>query len=250
MKKKSSVSNKTSENPVAVPSSVPKHIGIILDGNRRFAKRLMLKPWKGHEWGAGKVKKVLEWSDRIGIKEITFYTFSLENFNRPKREFDYLMNLFVKEAKEISKDPKIMEKGLKISFIGKLNLFPKKVQEVMNLLMEKTKNNNKKIVNFAMAYSGRAEIIDAAKKVAEQVRQGKLDISQINEETFSKNLYIESEPDLIIRTSESRLSGFLPYQSVYSEIIFLPNKLWPEFEEQDFINCIKEYQHRQRRFGK
>ncbi|MFC1686212.1 polyprenyl diphosphate synthase [Nanoarchaeota archaeon] len=230
--------------------NVPKHLGIILDGNRRFAKRLVMKPWKGHEWGVKKVKALFDWCKEYDLKELTLYAFSIENFDRPKEEFDFLMKLFEKEFTDLKEDPKIVEEGLKINFIGRIELFPEKVTNAMKALMEKTKNNNKVIVNFAMAYGGRAEIIDATKKISQQVKDGKLDIDNLNEEVFSKNLYIESNPDLIIRTSESRLSGFLLWQGSYAEIIFLPNKLWPEFDKEDFVSCLQEYSNRKRRFGK
>lgn len=230
-------------------NKVPRHLGLIIDGNRRFAKRLMLKPFKGHEWGYEKIKKTMEWCKEFNIKELTLYTFSIENFDRPKEEFDYLMNLFEKAFKELKKDwEKIKE--LKIRFIGRISMFPKNIQETMKELMDITVNNTPYILNFAMAYGGRAEIVDATRKIAQQVKEGKLGIDKINEEVFKKNLYMDSEPDLIIRTSESRLSGFLLYQGAYSEIIFLPEKLWPEFEKEDFIKCLEEYSNRDRRFGK
>ena len=227
---------------------VPKHIGIILDGNRRFAKRLMLKPYKGHEYGAEKIEKLLEWCKELGIKEITLYCFSIENFNRPKNEFEYLMNLFKEEFTKLKDDPRI--KDIKVNFIGRLNMFPKNVRDSMNVLIENTKSNKPYTINFAMAYGGRAEVIDATRKIAEQVKNGKLDVDKINEEVFEKNLYTASEPDLIIRTSgEKRTSGFLIYQGAYAELIFV-DKMWPEFEKEDFINAIKEYSNRERRFGK
>ncbi len=230
--------------------NVPKHLAIILDGNRRFSKRLMMKPWKGHEWGAKKVEALLEWCKEYGIKETTLYAFSIENFDRPKEEFDFLMKLFEKEFSRMLTDDRAQKDRVRINFIGRISMFPKSLQNVMNQLMEKTKDNENFIVNFAMAYGGRAEIIDATRKISEQIKSGKLDVNEINEEVFSKNLYTESEPDLIIRTSESRLSGFMLWQGSYAEIIFLPNKLWPEFEKQDFIECLNEYSNRQRRFGK
>ena len=227
---------------------VPKHIGIILDGNRRFAKRLMLKPYKGHEYGAEKIEKLLEWCKELGIKEITLYCFSIENFNRPKNEFEYLMNLFKEEFTKLKDDPRI--KDIKVNFIGRLNMFPKNVRDSMNVLIENTKSNKPYTINFAMAYGGRAEAIDATRKIAEQVKNGKLDVDKINEEVFEKNLYTASEPDLIIRTSgEKRTSGFLIYQGAYAELIFV-DKMWPEFEKEDLINAIKEYSNRERRFGK
>src|SRR3989338_1476732 len=235
-------------NMEASENKVPEHIGLVLDGNRRFAKRLMLKPWKGHEYGAEKIEKLFEWCKELNIKELTLYCFSIENFNRPKDEFDYLMNLFKKEFTKMKDDPRL--KDIKINFIGRLNMFPKDVQDSMNVLIEKTKNNKPYMINFAMAYGGRAEVIDATKKIAEAVKEGKLDVDDINEQVFEKNLYNASEPDLIIRTSgEKRTSGFLIYQAAYSELIFI-DKMWPEFEKEDFVKAIKEYSNRERRFGK
>src|SRR3989344_1748503 len=231
-------------------NKVPKHIGYIIDGNRRFAKRLMMKPWKGHELGAKKFEKLLEWCMTLGIKELTLYTFSIENFNRPKEEFDYLMSLFDKTFTEAKSNEKIHKNKIRISFIGRTYMFPEKVQKAMNELSSSTKDYNGLIVNFAMAYGGRAEIIDATKKIAQQVKEGKLNIEEINEEVFKKNIYMESEPDLIIRTSERRLSGFLLWQGTYAEIQFLPDVLWPEFTKEHFIQCIEDYMNRERRFGK
>ncbi len=230
---------------------IPKHIGIILDGNRRFAKRLMLKPWKGHEWGAKKVEKLFEWGKELGIKEATLYCFSIQNFNRPKTEFDFLMKIFKEETERLLKrKDKLKEEGMRINFIGRIHMFPKELYENMKKIMEITKNNNKYIANFAMAYGGREEVMDAVKKIAEQIKNNKLDIEQINEETFSKNLYFNDEPDLIIRTGgEKRTSNFLIWQSHYSEWFFV-EKLWPEFEKQDLIQVLEEYKKRERRFGR
>ena len=227
---------------------VPKHLGVILDGNRRFAKRLMKSPQKGHEWGYKKVRELINWCAELKINELTLYCFSIENFDRPKREFDYLMKLFTKAFRELLKEKEI--KKMKIKFIGRSWMFPKELQKAMFELKEKTKNNGPLKINFAMAYGGRAEIVDAVKKIAEAVKYNNLDPKEINEKTVEDNLYLSSEPDLVIRTSESRLSGFLLWQSSYSEIIFLPNILWPEFTKENFIDCLKEYSDRDRRFGK
>lgn len=210
----------------------------------------MLKPWKGHEWGAKKVEKLFDWCKEIGIKELTLYSFSVENFNRPKLEFDYLMDIFRKEFDKLKQDKRVDDNRIKINFIGRIWMFPKDIQEKMNYLMEKTKNYDGYIVNFAMAYGGRAEVIDAVKRIAEQVKKGQLDIENINEESFSKNLYMEDEPELIIRTGgEKRTSNFLIWQSNYSEWFFL-EKMWPEFEKEDLVKVIYEYSKRERRFGK
>ena len=231
-------------------SNVPKHLGIILDGNRTFAKRLMLKPFKGHEWGYKKIREVFDWCKEFNIKELTLYTFSIENFDRPEKEFNFLMNLFQKAFTETQKDKQVHENKIKINFIGRTHLFPQEVQKSMSNLMESTKDYSNFIVNFAMAYGGRAEIIDATKKISQQVQEGKLSIQDINEEVFKKNIYLESEPDLIIRTSQSRLSGFLLWQSSYAEIQFLPKVLWPEFSKEHFIECLEDYSQRKRKFGK
>ena len=226
---------------------IPKHIGIILDGNRRFSSRLMQQPWKGHEWGYKKVRELLGWCEEFNIKELTLYTFSLENFNRPKKEFDYLMNLFNKAYKELQNGKKLNK--IKVKFIGRLEMFPKKVQEEMYKLMEKTKKNKPFKINLAMAYSGRVEIVDAVKKIVERAKYNGLSAKDVDEKLISDNLYLDSDPELVIRTSEQRLSGFLTWQSVYSEIIFLPKVLWPEFSRKDFVGCLEEYSKRQRRFG-
>ena len=228
----------------------PKHIGIILDGNRRFAKKLMMEPWRGHELGAEKIEKLFDWCKELRIKEMTLYCFSLENFNRPKKEFDFLMKIFKKEFSKLKQDKRLHEDKIKLRFIGKIELFDSEIQRLVKDLEEMTKDYNNYTINFAFAYGGREEIIDVTKKVAEQVKAGKLDINDIDEGVFKRNLWLNSEPDLIIRTSESRLSGFLLFQSAYSEIIFLPEKLWPEFTKQDLLDCIEEYKKRSRRFGK
>ncbi len=231
-------------------NSVPRHIGIIVDGNRRFSRRLMMKPWMGHEWGAKKVEQLLLWSKEVGIQELTLYCFSVQNFDRPKDEFDFLMKVFNDEFAKLLEEKGVHENQLRICFIGRLYMFPKELQEKMQKIMDMTKNYSRYSVNFAMAYGGREEVIDATVKIAKQIKEGKLDIDQINEETFSKNLYMADEPDLIIRTGgEKRTSNFLIWQSHYSEWIFL-EKMWPEFEKEDLVACIEEFNQRERRFGK
>jgi tritrans,polycis-undecaprenyl-diphosphate synthase [geranylgeranyl-diphosphate specific] len=234
----------------ACMNPMPKHVGIILDGNRRFAKRLMLKPWKGHEWGAKKVEELLEWCRELDIKELTLYTFSLENFNRPKEEFNYLMKLFKDGFEKVKDDKRINDYGIKVRFIGRINLFPKDVQATMRALMEKTKNNKNYVINFAMAYGGRAEIVDAARNIVKDIESGKLKASDIDESVFSNYLYLKEEPELIIRTGgEKRTSNFLLWQSHYSEWFFI-EKTWPEFEKEDLIRVVNEYKRRERRFGR
>ena len=228
-----------------------RHLGIIIDGNRRLAQRLMLQPWKGHELGARKVEKLLNWCSEAGIKEVTFYAFSLQNFKRPKLEFDYLMNLFVREFNGLSQRvDELREKGLRIRFIGRRELFPKEVQTSMNKLEALTKDHSKLTAYFAMAYGGREEVIDAIKKIALRAKTNGLTPDKIDEKFVMESLYLPSEPDLVIRTGgEHRLSNFLPLQTIYSELIFL-DKMWPEFEKEDFLECVAEFERRDRRFGR
>ena len=230
---------------------VPKHIAIILDGNRRFAKRLMMKPWMGHEWGFKKLENILEWVKEFGIQELTLYAFSMQNFDRPKEEFDFLMKIFNEMCdKIINGDYKTNEKGIRINFLGRIWLFPKELYEKMKKITEMTKSHDDHVVNLAMAYGGREEIVDAAKKIAEEIKSGKSDISQINEEFFEKHLWNSSQPDLIIRTGgDHRTSNFLSFQSAYSEWFFL-EKTWPEFEKEDLVQVIAEFNQRKRTFGK
>ncbi|MBW2986149.1 di-trans,poly-cis-decaprenylcistransferase [Candidatus Woesearchaeota archaeon] len=232
---------------------VPRHVGIIMDGNRRFAKKLLMKPWMGHEWGAKKIHSILDWSRELGIKEITFYAFSVQNFDRPKQEFDYLMDIFCKEfdgLMDAEKQKELAEKGIRLNFIGRLRKFPEKVYTKMKKLMEMTADNKGYDVNFAMAYGGREEVIDAVQKIALQVQKGELDVKSINENVFADNLYLNSDPDLVIRTGgERRTSNFLTWQSTYSELLFI-DKTWPELEKEDYLMAIQEYSNRDRRFGK
>lgn len=226
------------------------HIGIILDGNRRFAKRLMKEPWKGHEFGAEKVRKLFDWGKELGIKEMTLYAFSMQNFNRPKKEFDYLMKIFKEMFTDKKNIDKINENKIKIRFLGRIELFPKEVCESMKKLEKDTEQNSDYIVNFAMAYGGREEIIDAVKRLGRDIEDGKIDPKNLDEDNFKKFLYMDSEPDLIIRTGgDHRTSNFLAWQSIYSEWFFL-QKTWPEFEKEDLIKCISEFGSRERRFGK
>ena len=228
----------------------PRHVAIILDGNRRFAKSLNLDPWKGHEYGEKKVRKLLDWCKEYGIKELTLYAFSMQNFNRPKIEFDYLMKLFIDAAKRLLEDEDLKKNNLKIRWVGRISLFPQDVQNAIKELEEKTKGNDGYTLNMAMAYGGKEELADAMKKIAEKIKSGSLRPEDITEETIAENLYVQSEPDLIIRTGgEKRTSNFLMWQSAYSEWIFLDKK-WPEFEKEDFEECLKEYSQRERRLGK
>lgn len=222
-----------------------KHIGIILDGNRRYAKNQGKNAWEGHKDGAKNVKEIIDESSKLGIKELSLFTFSTENFKRPKIEFEFLMKLFKKAFSEIEKNEEYIRK-YQIVFAGDKSLFSKDIQKIMISIENKTKNNNELKINFCMGYGGRNEIVTAVKNIINK----KIKIEDITEKMILDNLYVTSDVDLIIRTSgEKRTSGFLPYQATYAELIFL-DKMWPEFTRQDLASCIEEFNNRKRRFGK
>ena len=226
------------------------HVGIILDGNRRFAKRLMQKPWKGHELGKEKVERLVEWCQDLNIRELTLYAFSVQNFNRPKDEFNYIMDLFRRAAKELMEDKRLIEKDVRVRFVGRTDKFPDDIQDHMRRIEEATEKHNAYVINFAMGYGGREEIIDGMKKAFRDIEEHRHSIADIDENTFKHYLEIQDDVDLIIRTGgEKRTSNFMPWQSTYAELIFL-DKMWPEFERQDLVDCMEEYKKRQRRFGK
>lgn len=230
-------------------SKVPKHIAIILDGNRRFAKKLGLQPWKGHDFGLRKLDDLFNWCRELGIKELTLYSFSTENFKRAKQEISYLFDLFRQEFSKIKQKKGIFKDNIKINFIGRLDMFPKDIRKAMLEIMEKTKKHKHFTVNFAMAYGGRQEIVDGIKKIAKNIKINKIKIKDINENLITKNLYLQREPDLVIRPGgEVRTSNFLTWQSVYSEWVFF-DKLWPEFTKKDLEDCIDKFNKRERRFG-
>ncbi|MCS7385879.1 MAG: polyprenyl diphosphate synthase [archaeon GB-1867-005] len=232
----------------------PEHVAIILDGNRRWAKIRGLPPWAGHEEGAKKVENLLRWCFDSGIRTLTIYVFSTENFQRPREEVEAIMNLAKKYIQRAMASKEIHDYQVRVKAIGKLELLPEDLREEIRKLEEATKNYSKHYLNIAIAYGGRSEIIDAVKRIAEKIKSGELDTQDITEEVFEKHLYTahlpNPNPDLIIRTSgEERLSGFLLWQSAYSELIFL-DVYWPDFRKIDLWRAIRTYQKRERRFGR
>src|SRR3989338_3770412 len=225
------------------------HIGIILDGNRRYAQQQGNRPWEGHHKGADKVEQLFSLVEDLPIREVTLYAWSMQNFERDELEKKFIFELFLRSFKKLlQKKEKLEKKGICIRFLGRLYLFPKKVQQKMQEIMDLTKNNKKITLNFCMAYGGREEIIDAVSKIVNDVKKGNL--KKIDEKELQKRLYIVDEPDFIIRTSgEQRTSNFLMWQSAYSEWFFL-NKFWPEIEKTDIKQCIDQFFSRDRRFGK
>jgi len=225
-------------------NNVPRHISIILDGNRRYAKKHGMPKLKGHEKGYNKIKDVLTWCIGLGIKEVTLYCLSIENFERSKEEVDYLFNLFRSRIGDFKKDKAIHDNKVKISFVGRLSMFPEDMQKSMQEVMEATKDYNNYKLNLALAYGSRSEIVDAVKKVISK------NIKDVNEKIIAENLYVTDDVDILIRPGgEKRLSNFLLWQNSYAEIFFI-DKLWPEFEKEDLINIIEEFKSRERRFGK
>ena len=230
--------------------NLPKHIAVIMDGNGRWAKKKGAARIFGHRNAVQSVKEITETCGQMGIKFLTLYAFSTENWGRPKEEVDGLMELLVNTLqKEIHT---LLENDVKLKIIGEISSLPKVCQ--MNLLeaMETTKNNTGLTLLLALSYSGRVEIAKAAKKIAQQVKDGLIEPAQVNEELVEKNLetYGIPDPELLIRTSgEMRVSNFLLWQIAYTELYITP-KLWPDFRKEDLFEAICSYQKRERRFGK
>lgn len=222
----------------------PLSIGIIMDGNRRWAKARELSTFEGHKQGYTKLKELINWSRDAGVGYVTVYAFSTENWNRTAEEVGYLMNLFRTVISEVTKEAK--EKDIRIIFLGQRERFAPDMQEAMNDSEESTRSCTTLTLAVALSYGGRQEILDAVHRIPAEK------IGSINEEEFSELLWTKDvvDPDLIIRTSgEERLSNFLPWQSVYSEFFFTKT-LWPDFSKEEFLAIIEEYNARERRLGK
>lgn len=234
--------------------SLPEHVAIIMDGNGRWARKRLLNRIQGHEKGTDAVRTIVQACRDIGIPVLTLYAFSTENWARPKIEVAALMTILkkfiLKEQKEM------MENDIRLNAIGQIERLPDEVQDVLRNTIALTQNNRALLLNLALSYGGRQEIVRAVKKIAQSVKQGRLDPDapqdQITEALISNYLYTRTmpDPDLVIRTSgEMRISNFLLWQIAYAEI-FVTDTLWPDFGRQEFINILKAYQHRERRFGK
>ena len=230
-------------------NNLPKHIAIIMDGNRRWAKTRGLATRDGHKAGADALENISKFCNKIGIEYLTVYAFSTENWKRSKEEISALMailrvyiNSFLKETDK---------QNIRLKVLGDISGLSKGLQKSINKAIETTKNNTGLTLNIAFNYGGRPEIVRAMKNIAKEVKENKIDIEDINEELISNNLYTagQPDPDLLIRTSkELRTSNFLPWQLVYTEFYF-PDKHWPEFGEEDLLEAIRVYQKRNRRFG-
>ncbi|CCI86207.1 isoprenyl transferase [Lactobacillus gigeriorum] len=229
------------------------HLAIIMDGNGRWAKKQHRPRIYGHRIGMDNVQKITLAADRLGIKVLTLYAFSTENWARPKEEVAYLMNLPVRFFDKYM--PTLIENNVKVNIMGYLDELPQKTYDVVKKAMEQTAQNTGLILNFAFNYGSRKEIVTAVQELAKEVEEGKLKSTEIDEQAISQHLMTAKfkefgDPDLLIRTSgEQRISNFLLWQIAYSELAF-SNKNWPDFDEDDLKNFVENYRHRDRRFGK
>jgi tritrans,polycis-undecaprenyl-diphosphate synthase [geranylgeranyl-diphosphate specific] len=235
-------------------SSLPNHIAIILDGNRRWAKYNLIGTDLGHFIGADKAEELLNWIHDLRIRITTLYVLSTENLDRKDQELDNIYGLIQSKLEKLYTDSRIHKRQMKIKAIGNVKLLPKQLQEILNKLEEETSEYNTMFLNIAVAYGGQEELVDAVKKVAAMAKNDELRVEDINERVIESCLYTshlpQAEPDLILRTSgEKRLSGFLIWQSAYSELVFM-DVFWPEFRKIDLMRAIRTYQRRIRRFGR
>jgi undecaprenyl diphosphate synthase len=229
---------------------LPRHVAIIMDGNGRWAERRHLPRVAGHKEGINSLKAVLKVCEKIKLRVLTLYTFSLENWGRPQAEVNFLMNLLLEHLKH--EKFSLKERGIKLRVIGELSLLPSELQKEIEDAVRITADNKDFILTLAISYGGRQEIITAVRKIAAEVYQGKLKLSEITESLFSRYLFTHElpEPDLLIRTAgENRVSNFLLWQIAYTEF-YITSVCWPDFREQEFYLALVEYQKRKRKFGK
>lgn len=228
---------------------LPKHVAIIMDGNGRWAKKRFLPRTAGHKEGMERVKEIVEAASNLGIKYLTLYAFSTENWKRPKEEVDTLMKLLVQYLK--SELDRLHKNNIKINILGDITKLPKLAREEVIKAVDTTKNNDKMVLNIALNYGGRDEIVFAVQNILNDIKLGTLDINDLDSNVFSKYLYTDDQPDpdLLIRPSgELRVSNFMLYQIAYSEFWF-SDICWPDFREECFYKAIVDYQKRNRRYG-
>jgi len=230
---------------------MPVHVAIIMDGNGRWAKKRGLERWEGHRQGVKAVREIVQASGELGMKYLTLYTFSIENWNRPQVEIEVLMELMVNAI--VAETDNLMKQQVRLMAIGNLKDLPEKVRDKLNVLMQRTAQNTGLVLVLALSYGARWEILEAAKQLAEEYKQGKIvDLNAVTCDDFSSLLSTNliPDPDLLIRTSgEYRLSNFLLWQLAYTELYFV-DKFWPDFEKEDLYLAIRNFQKRERRFGK
>ncbi len=232
------------------PNKIPRHIAIIMDGNGRWATKRGIPRVAGHRAGAEALKRIVRACGDIGVKHLTVYAFSTENWERPKNEVDSLMSLFSEVIDRELKE--LRERKIRIRFLGRLQYFPEELRLKMHSAMKETEANSEFNLNIMLNYGGRTEIVDAFVKILDQVKSGKLNVGGINEETIAQNLYTAGipDPDMLIRTAyERRISNFLLWQIAYAELYFTKT-LWPDFDKKKLTAAIIDYQERVRRFGR
>lgn len=232
-----------------IKERLPQHIAIIMDGNGRWAEKRFLGRINGHRKGIEVVKDIVEFCREIGISYLTLYTFSKENWSRPQTEVSALMDLLEHHLR--SELLKLVKNGIRFMAIGNTGELPAKVQKIIQEVEDKTIGNTGMVLNLALSYGGRTEIVEAAKRIALEVMQDKISVADITEEVFAKHLYTAGnpDPDLLIRTSgEFRISNFLLWQMAYTEI-YVTDVLWPDFTKQHLVEALMDFQNRERRFG-
>jgi undecaprenyl diphosphate synthase len=232
------------------PQNLPFHVAIIMDGNGRWAKKRLLNRIKGHEKGSESVRAIVRASREIGIRILTLYAFSTENWQRPQTEIYALMTLLKKFL--ISEQKEMLDNNIRLNTIGQTERLPEDVRRELQKNIMLTRKNDGLILNLALSYGGRAEIVRAVKEIAIKAKDGRIDPDSITPDLISKHLYTAEmpDPDLLIRTSgEMRISNFLLWQLAYTEI-FITDTLWPDFGKDEFMRILKNYQQRERRFGK
>ncbi len=250
MKKKSSAPDEQIEVLLKKSGEIPKHIAIIMDGNGRWAKKRGLPRVAGHKRGVDTVKEIVEACAEIGVKFLTLYTFSTENWKRPKDEVSTLMRLLLNSLRDRVNE--LNDNDIRLTTIGNIEALPVAVRKQLEFDIERTKNNKKMVLNLALSYSGRWELLEAIKQITDSAVQGKIKSEDIDEKIVSSFLTTKDipDPDLVIRTSgEFRVSNFLLWQIAYSEFI-ITETLWPDFSKFDLYDAIKIFQKRERRFGK
>jgi undecaprenyl diphosphate synthase len=250
LKKKSSSSDEQIKEALKKSGEIPKHIAIIMDGNGRWAKKRGLPRVAGHKRGVDTVKEIVEACAEIGVKFLTLYTFSTENWKRPKDEVSTLMRLLLNSLRDRVNE--LNDNDVRLTTIGNTQSLPIEVQKQLSSDIERTKNNKKMVLNLALSYSGRWELLEAIKQIADSAAKSKIKVEDIDENLISSFLTTKDipDPDLVIRTSgEFRVSNFLLWQIAYSEFI-ITETLWPDFSKFDLYDAIKIFQTRERRFGK
>ena len=250
MNKKSSASDDQIKEALKKSGAIPTHIAIIMDGNGRWAKKRGLPRVAGHKRGVDTVKEIVEACAEVGVKYLTLYTFSTENWKRPKDEVSTLMRLLLRSLRDRVNE--LYDNDIRLTTIGNTESLPEEVQKQLYSGIERTKNNKKMVLNLALSYSGRWELLEAVKKIVDKANEGKISPENIDENLVSSFLTTKGipDPDLVIRTSgEFRVSNFLLWQIAYSEFI-ITETLWPDFSKYDLYDAIKVFQKRERRFGK